>query len=61
MNGLSSIFLSLIDFMSAKMIIFKMADRVKLDRRYDWVGPPDQVSKIRYIKFVVYIRKYTLK
>ena len=25
-------------------------DDVKLDRRYDWVGPPDRVSKIRPIK-----------
>ncbi|CAD5223955.1 unnamed protein product [Bursaphelenchus okinawaensis] len=27
-----------------------MANNVKLDRRFDWVGPPDSVSKIRPIK-----------
>uniref|UniRef100_A0AC34QWE2 tRNA-guanine(15) transglycosylase-like domain-containing protein n=2 Tax=Panagrolaimus sp. JU765 TaxID=591449 RepID=A0AC34QWE2_9BILA len=28
----------------------KRMDDIKLDRRYDWVGPPDKLSKIRPIK-----------
>lgn len=27
-------------------------DKVRLDRRFDWVGPPDRVSKIRPIRCV---------
>ncbi|CAD5231426.1 unnamed protein product [Bursaphelenchus xylophilus] len=27
-----------------------MANNVKLDRRFDWVGPPDPLSKIRSIR-----------
>ncbi|CAI4222795.1 unnamed protein product [Auanema sp. JU1783] len=27
-----------------------MNDRVRMDRRFDWVGPPDRTSKIRPIK-----------
>lgn len=32
------------------MLLFQRMDDVKLDRRYDWVGPPDRASKIRPIK-----------
>lgn len=30
----------------------KLIRDLRLDKRFDWVGPPDDISKIRPIRFV---------